>query len=104
MTDQQMIDAFITEMEKEGDYLLLHDYFIVGVDYSDEENLDDGLADAVEAFFNNHHYKDYDRVGDVLLNSFLARDAYYKMMRRKGLLTEEERCVVSHLNQTEENK
>lgn len=82
--EEKIIDKFEQEMERDGNYLLLHDYFVVGFEYG-EEAIDEGLAEAMLAFIRRYHYGE--NIIDLLLNSIIAREAYYKMMEREGLLT-----------------
>ena len=88
---ESVLEKFEQEMELEGDELLRRNYFIVGVDYSNEDNLDDALFDAMEAFCKRYNLSE--KTLDELLNSILARDAYYQMMYREGFLKDSEENV-----------
>jgi hypothetical protein len=80
------IEKFEREMEMESTELIEHDYLMPGIDYSDEDNLDDGLQTAIESFCRKQGYSQ--KTINMLLDSIPARDAYYKMLEREGALKE----------------
>jgi len=56
--------------------------------YTDEEYPSEAFADAIEEFCRKHRYSE--RTHNSLLDSIPARDAFYKMLEREGVMREKQ--------------
>jgi len=82
---ESILEKFEAEMELSGEELLNRDYFCLGIDYKTEpDELDEALFDTVDFFCKRYSYAE--QTAEELINSIPARDAFYKMMEREGLL------------------